>query len=102
MANHSCNPNSLLETWTVGYVYNVAFVTEIPMLVGDEGLELTIDFGWTETDFCTAVDCLCGSDNCRGTLYIPRMDSDSESSGFEFNIDESSDTGSVTLGSHSS
>jgi hypothetical protein len=66
----------MLETWTVGNVYEVAIVTDIPLVVGNEGLEITIDFGWTKTDFCTAVDCLCGSDECRGTLYIPRVDVD--------------------------
>ena len=99
--NHSCDPNCLLETWTVGNTYKVGLVTQKIIEVGSEGLELTVDYDWPETIDCIEIPCLCNSINCREILHVPRNRcvSFEDSSDMSEEIDESTPSGTISLGS---
>ena len=58
-------------------------------------MEITVVFGWTEENFCTVVPCLCGSDCCCGTLFIPKVNLDWSDSDEVTQMEDVSDTASV-------
>ena len=62
--NHSCNPNSETQKWTVNGELRVGFFTTREVQAGEE---LTFDYKY-ERYGNIAQKCYCGSSNCRGWL----------------------------------
>ena len=62
--NHSCNPNSETQKWTVNGELRVGFFTTREVQAGEE---LTFDYKY-ERYGNIAQKCYCGSTNCRGWL----------------------------------
>jgi len=62
--NHSCNPNSETQKWTVNGELRVGFFSRRPIAKGDE---ITFDYKY-ERYGQEAQKCYCGADNCRGWL----------------------------------
>ena len=62
--NHSCDPNSETQKWTVNGELRVGFFTRRNVEVGDE---ITFDYKY-ERYGQQAQKCYCGSSNCRGWL----------------------------------
>ena len=69
--NHSCEPNSRLEVWTVGDRYRVGIFT-IKGVSAES--ELTIDYDWEPMEGRTPTRCYCGTPSCRG--WVERMPDD--------------------------
>jgi hypothetical protein len=66
--NHCCEPNTMMQKWTVGNVKRVALFAKYFVPAGSE---LTFDYDM-EFDFGENVKCLCGAPRCRGTLGKPK------------------------------
>ena len=62
--NHSCDPNSETQKWTVNGELRVGFFTKRDVRVGEE---LSFDYKY-ERYGNVAQKCYCGSSNCRGWL----------------------------------
>ena len=62
--NHSCNPNSETQKWTVNGELRVGFFSRRPIAKGDE---ITFDYKY-ERYGQEAQKCYCGADSCRGWL----------------------------------
>ena len=71
--NHSCNPNSETQKWTVNGELRVGFFTTREVQAGEE---LTFDYKY-ERYGNIAQKCYCGSHNCRGWLGGEPKSSDS-------------------------
>ena len=68
--NHSCDPNCIVEKWSVGKETRMAFVTKKPVSAGEE---LTFDYQWEMLGADSSIiKCCCGSANCHGFVdYVP-------------------------------
>ena len=69
--NHSCGPNSELVDYTrwcekAGQWRHVMRLRALTAI--DAGQEITIDYAWSA---CSAIRCMCGSENCRGWVVNP-------------------------------
>ncbi|KAL5005854.1 hypothetical protein ScPMuIL_017012 [Solemya velum] len=62
--NHSCDPNSETQKWTVNGVLRIGFFTKRPVKAFEE---LTFDYQF-ERYGKEAQKCYCGSENCRGFI----------------------------------
>ena len=62
--NHSCNPNCVLQKWVVGKRLRMAIFTKRPIAAGEE---LSFDYKFVRYGAPPQV-CLCGADNCKGTI----------------------------------
>ena len=56
--NHSCEPNSRLEKWTVGDETRVGLFTSKELKAGEE---ITFDYGWTDSADTKPQKCYCGT-----------------------------------------
>lgn len=65
--NHSCEPNCLIEIWTVGKRLRVGIFTmkDIPA-----NGELNFDYQWSPSKGRPPTKCLCGTPSCRGTIEV--------------------------------
>lgn len=82
--NHSCNPNAKIQKWTVNGELRIGFFTIRNIRKGDE---VTIDYQFTGR---SSQKCLCGSQNCRGSLVQPLKNEDDESDNENDESDSSS------------
>lgn len=62
--NHSCDPNCMLNKWSVNGITSIGIFAKRDISKGEE---LTFDYSFESSDGMDFV-CLCGSPNCRGTL----------------------------------
>lgn len=61
--NHSCDPNCETQKWTVNGLIRVGFFAIRDIVAGEE-----ITFDYQFIHFGKGQKCLCGSNNCRGTI----------------------------------
>ena len=62
--NHSCDPNTHIEEWTVRGVPTIVFTACRNIAAGEE---ITADYG---DHFGVHFDCQCGSPDCRGNVGV--------------------------------
>ncbi|KAF0985038.1 hypothetical protein FDP41_000077 [Naegleria fowleri] len=62
--NHSCDPNSVLQKWTVGHQSRIGVFALRDI---EKGEEITFDYAM-ECYGVSLQKCYCGSKNCRGTI----------------------------------
>ena len=60
--NHSCEPNSTMEIWTVKGELRACVYTKKAVGANDE---LTFDYGWEPMARKPLTKCLCGTPSCR-------------------------------------
>lgn len=65
--NHSCDPNCVVDRWTVNGVVRLGIFGKRDI---EQGEELTIDYGWRLDKGIVPTACYCGSEKCRGTLQV--------------------------------
>ena len=67
--NHSCDPNSYVK---IGKKIELYAMKDI-----EKGVEITFDYSTTMDEEYWEMDCLCGSENCRGRIkdfkYLPKI-----------------------------
>ncbi|KAJ8320909.1 hypothetical protein KUTeg_002496 [Tegillarca granosa] len=66
--NHSCDPNSETQKWTVNGTLRVGFFVRKDI---EPGTELTFDYQFES--YGEAQRCFCGASNCRGILSTLKM-----------------------------
>jgi len=67
--NHSCDPNCLVERWTVKGILRAAVIALRDIEAGEE---LCFDYQWTRAWGRAPTVCHCKSQNCRGTLEVAK------------------------------
>lgn len=63
--NHSCDPNSEIQKWTVDSLPRLCVVAIKDILAGEE---VTFDYKFHSFDQSRADECKCGSELCRGVI----------------------------------
>lgn len=63
--NHSCEPNCVVQKWTVGKVFRVGIFALRDIEVGEE---LTIDYKFKTKSPTDRLTCFCGAPSCTGVI----------------------------------
>jgi len=63
--NHSCEPNAIMEKWTVGGLSRMALFTTRKIRIGEE---ITYDYNFENYNSLQGQPCKCGTESCRGII----------------------------------